>query len=214
MLHSNQVVQLKWFLLAAIGSSSLALAQPVARAEETHFRMQRSAEVEQVLTNQDGEPFALVLAEGSVVMLSSKAAEHGYAAGQRVQVEGDAVETPINVVYYRARITRGGRLLQAADEQLAEQPKADSCAEDRLTVQGRITAFLASPNGQLTGLVLSDGVVALADGRLDPAGMIRGSELEVSGPSRQLESGMVVRIEKVAMIRPAWPNTVSAASLR
>jgi len=213
MLRTSRFAQLKWFLLASIGSSSVALAQPVAQAEERHFRMQRSAQVDQVLTNQDGKPFALVLAEGSVVMLSSNAEDHGYAAGQRVQVEGDAVETPINVVYYRARITRGGKLLQAVNDQPAELPKADSCGEDRLTVRGTMAAFLASPDGHLTGLVLSDGVLALAAEPLDPAGMMRGSRLEVSGPARQLESGMAIRIEKVAMIRPAWPN-LSTASLR
>ena len=119
--------ELKWLLVAACLPTSLAFAEPAAGAPsaETHFRMQRSADIDKVLVNRQGEPFALLLAEGSVVMLSSQAAHFGFAPGQRVQVEGDAVETPLNIVYFRARLTRGGKLLQAISDLPAREPKSE-----------------------------------------------------------------------------------------
>ena len=146
MARLTHVSRLKWLLVVSCFSSSLALAEPgsAAPTDKVHFRMQRSANIDKVLVNSQGEPFALLLAEGSVVMLSSNASEFGFAPGQRVQVEGDAVQTALNVVYYRARLTRAGKLLLHASDSPARQPSHEDCAGSEVTARGSLEALLAA----------------------------------------------------------------------
>ncbi len=162
--------------------------------------MQRSADIDKVLINSRGEPFALLLAEGSVVMLSSDASQFGFTPGQRVQVEGDAVETALNVVYYRARLTRGGKLLLRAHDAPARQPTHEDSAGKQVTARGPLDALLAAPDGHITGLVFADGTVALAppDMKLDVSGLSRGAQIEVSGPAI---AAAALRIDKLALAK-------------
>ena len=205
MALTTPITRLKWLLVVSCVSSSLALAEPVPAAPtgEVHFRMQRSANIDKVLVNSQGEPFALLLAEGSVVMLSSNASEFGFAPGQRVQVEGDAVETALNVVYYRARLTRGGRLLLRANDAPARQPTHEECAGNELTARGSLEALLAAPDGRITGMVFADGTVALVGPAmtLDASGLSRGAKVEVSGPAIAAEGATALRIDRLALAK-------------
>lgn len=184
-------------------SSGLALADssPAAPTGGVHFRMQRSANIDKVLVNSHEEPFALLLAEGSVVMLSSNASDFGFAPGQRVQVEGDAVETALNVVYYRARLTRGGKLLLRANDAPARQPSHEACAGNEVTARGALEALLGSPDGRITGMVFADGTMALVGPAvtLDASGLFRGANVEVSGPAIVADRTTVLRIDRLAL---------------
>jgi hypothetical protein len=168
-----------------------------------HFRMQRSATIDKVLVNSQGQPFALLLAEGSVVMLSSNASELGFAPGQRVQVEGDAVETALNVVYYRARLTRGGKLLVHPSDPAARQPTHEDCAGNEVTARGSLQALLAAPDGHITGMVFADGTVALVGPArtLDASSLFRGAKVEVSGPGIAADGASTLRIDRLALAR-------------
>lgn len=196
---NTYIARLKWLLVASAVSSSAGLAAPTPAT--SHFRMQRSADIERVLVNSQGQPFALLLAEGSIVMLSSHASELGFAPGQRVQVEGDAVETALNIVYYRVRLTRGGKLLQAADEGPARQPVGEECAGDAVTRRGSLEALLAAPDGRITGMVFANGTLALAtpSQALDVAGLTRGAKVDVSGPAGAKDGTPALRIERLAL---------------
>ena len=202
---TTHIARLKWLLIVSCFTSSLALAEPAAAAPsgEVHFRMQRSANIDKVLVNSQGEPFALLLAEGSVVMLSSNASEFGFAPGQRVQVEGDAVETALNVVYYRARLTRGGKLLLHASDSPARQPSHEDCAGNELTARGSLEALLAAPDGQITGMVFVDGTVALVGPAttLDASSLFRGAKVEVSGPAMAADGANALRIDRLALAK-------------
>ncbi len=205
MSLTTHIARLKWLLVVSCFSSSVALAEPATAVPtgEVHFRMQRSANIDKVLVNSQGEPFALLLAEGSVVMLSANASEFGFAPGQRVQVEGDAVETALNVVYYRARLTRGGKLLLRASDSPARQPSHEDCAGNELTARGSLEALLAAPGGQITGMVFADGTVALVGPAttLDASSLFRGAKVEVSGPAIAADGANVLRIDRVALAK-------------
>jgi len=202
MAPAARRTQMKWFFLASCFSCAFTVAEaaPIAGAGETHFRMQRSAKIDQVLVNSDGEAFALLLAEGSVVMLSSQASQFGFAHGQRVQVEGDAVQTPLNVVYFRVRLTRGGQLLQSANDAPARAPTAGDCAGGEVTARGALEAFLAARDGSITGLVFGNGTLALASPSLSINGLAHWSKVEVSGPAISAEAGAAaLRIDRLAV---------------
>ena len=205
MARLTHVSRLKWLLVVSCFSSSLALAEPgsAAPTDEAHFRMQRSANIDKVLVNSQGEPFALLLAEGSVVMLSSNASEFGFAPGQRVQVEGDAVQTALNVVYYRARLTRAGKLLLHASDSPARQPSHEDCAGSEVTARGSLEALLAAPNGDITGMVFANGTVALVGPAttLDASSFYRGAKVEVSGPATAADGANAVRIDRLALAK-------------
>jgi hypothetical protein len=206
----------KWLFLLSCFSSTVAVAEATPGSTESHFRMQRSADIDQVLVNAEGEAFALVLGEGSVVMLSAEASHLGFAAGQRVQVEGDAVETALNVVYYRARITSGGRLLQSANDAAARAPSHADCTGGEVTARGKLQAFLATPDGRINGLVFADGTFALAtpEVRLNGAELSRGMLVEVSGPTLNAENATALRIDRLAFPETALRSARKASAER
>ena len=199
----HTLINLKWLLVAACLPTSLAFAEPAVAppAAETHFRMQRSADIDKVLIYHEGEPFALLLAEGSVVMLSSQASHFGFAPGQRVQVEGDAVETPLNIVYFRVRLTRGGKLLQAISDLPARAPTSEDCAGSEVNARGKLQSFLAAPDGRITGLVFADGTVALSTAGLpiDASGLSRGMKVEVAGAALTSDGANALRIDRLTV---------------
>jgi hypothetical protein len=197
----TRIAQAKWFFLVTCLVATLTRAEtPLAPVSETHFRMQRSADIDKVLVNSEGEAFALLLAEGSVVMLSSDAARLGFTPGQRVQVEGDAVRTPLNIVYFRVRLTRGGRLLQSANDAPARAPTEEDCAGEEVTARGALEAFLAAPDGRITGLVFASGIVALASPSFSINGLAHGSKVEVSGPAMGADAvAAALRIDRLAV---------------
>jgi hypothetical protein len=202
MPPTGRIVRMKWLLLASCFASTATLAEsaPAPATGEMHFRMQRSANIDKVLVNSEGDAFALLLAEGSVVMLSSEAPQFGFAPGQRVQVEGDAVQTPLNVVYFRVRLTRGGKLLQSANDAPARAPTHEDCAGGEVTARGALEAFLAAPDGRITGLVFANGTVALASSSLAIGDLAHGSRVEVSGPSMGTHAGIAaLRIDRLAI---------------
>ena len=97
-----------------------------------------------------------------VLLVLTQASHFGFAPGQRVQVEGDAVETPLNIVYFRVRLTRGGKLLQAISDVPARAPTSEDCAGSEVNARGKLQSFLAAPDGRITGLVFEDGTIALS----------------------------------------------------
>jgi len=206
----------KWLFLLSCFSSTVAVAEAAPAATESHFRMQRSADIDQILVNAKGEAFALLLGEGSVVMLSAEAAHFSFAAGQRVQVEGDAVETALNVVYFRARITRGGRLLQSANDVSARAPSHADCTGSEVTARGKLDAVLATPEGQVDGLVFADGTLALAtpEVRLNGAELSRGMLVEVSGPTLNAENATALRIVRLTLPETALRSSRKASAER
>ena len=200
---SHTFSNLRWLVVAACLPTSLAFAQSAVAspAAETHFRMQRSADIDKVLVNHMGEPFALLLGEGSVVMLSSQASHFGFAPGQRVQVEGDAVETTLNIVYFRVRLTRGGKLLQAISDVPARAPTSEDCAGSEVNARGKLQAFLAAPDGRITGLIFEDGTVALSTAGLpiNAEGLSRGMKVEVSGAALAADGATALRIDRLTV---------------
>jgi hypothetical protein len=180
-------------LAAALVFSTVAAAQPAGVGSAVGVRMQRSADIERVLLGPRGEVFALLLAEGSVIMLPPHLTQDlGLETGQRVQVEGDAVQTPLNFVYHRVRLTRGGQLLlvpglpgkEAQPAGPPPGPPPEEAAAVGTTARGSLVAFIAGPDGRVNGLVFSDGTVAVGAPHqsVDVSGLTRGTLLEVSGP--------------------------------
>jgi len=184
--------------------STTAAAQPSAFPPGAFagVRMQRSSDIERVLVGPRGEVFALLLSEGSVIMLPPHlTSELGLEAGQRVQVEGDAVQTPLNLVYFRVRLTRGGQLLitpllpgkEPRPAGPPPGPPPDEAAGTETTARGALQAFIATPDGRVNGLVFSDGTVAVGAPHqsVDVSGLSRGTVLQVSGP-RVAEAGALL----------------------
>jgi hypothetical protein len=225
MSSNPEVVPMKWFRFAAVLLiPGLAVAQPVPLpdAPARSVRMQRSADIERVLIGRNGEPFALLLAEGSVVMLPPHlAVELYFAPGQRVQVEGDAVQTGLNVVYFRVRLTRNGKMLLPADPPPpggapahgGPGPEADRGTE--LDAQGSLEALLAAPDGRVTGLVFADGTVASIgrDEVIDVSGLTRGMRLDVSGPGTVRQGVATLRLERLMLPNGTLRTVQSVAAL-
>jgi len=191
-------------LVAGLVLSTVAAAQPNAAG----VPMQRSADIERVLHGPRGEVFALLLAEGSVIMLPPHLSQDlGFEAGQRVQVEGNAVQTPLNLVYFRVRLTRGGQLLLAPPRPGSEPhpagpppgPPPEANAESEATARGALVAFLATPDGGVNGLVFADGTVAMGAPHqaIDVSGLTRGTVLEVSGA--RLAQASALLLERVTL---------------
>ncbi|HXX29329.1 MAG TPA: hypothetical protein VEJ89_01270 [Myxococcaceae bacterium] len=197
------------FLASVVLLSTLRLAASADPPAVGAVRMQRSASIDKVLVGPRGEVFALLLAEGSVVVLPPHlASDLGFEPGQRVQVEGDAVQTPLNFVYHRVRLTRAGVLLISAPQPGEGRPPGappdgpppgDPVAETETTRSGTLEAFLAAPDGRVNGLVFADGTVAMGGPHqsIDVSGLTRGTSLQISGTAPA--GAAALRLERMTL---------------